>query len=529
MTLTFCRPVHTRTGTSGGRPPGRGLIGGVPVDHRRPSRGSTVHPGLLVLALALGVTTLSLLQSLVVPVLGSIQRQLDISAGAAGWVLTANLLAAAVLTPVLGRLGDLRGERPVILGILIAVAVGTVLAIVSPSLPLLLVGRVLQGSSYGLFPLSISVLRRELPAERLSVAMSVVSSTLAVGGVAGLVATGLLSGPGSDYRRPFWIGLGVTLLSLALCYRVLPRRPAAGTGRVDWWGAVVLGTGLVPLLLPVSQGHSWGWTSPAVLGSLAASLLILTGWVLLERRLREPLVRPGMLADRRTVIPNVAGLMTGVALFASFLAVLQYVQAPPALAGYGFGASVLGASVIFLLPGGVAGIALAPFAGRLVTRLGALPTLIGGSLFGVAGFPLLAFLRGQPWLVVVAGLLTQVSVTMAYAALPALVVQAVAEEETGVANAVNSIARSVGQALGSTVAVTLIAGGLDPATGFPRASAFTQVALLGAVASVAVVAVGVIGLLGDRRRGTGRRPDPLAPVEEATARAGEWSPVSGIR
>src|SRR5918993_27398 len=119
----------------------RGLIDGVP----RPDGavgGTAVRPGLLVLALGLGVTTLSLLQSLVVPVLGSIEDQLGVSPGAAGWVLTANLLAAAVLTPVLGRLGDLRGERPVILGILIAVCAGTVLAIVATSLPLLLVGRI---------------------------------------------------------------------------------------------------------------------------------------------------------------------------------------------------------------------------------------------------------------------------------------------------------------------------------------------------------------------------------------------------
>jgi predicted MFS family arabinose efflux permease len=482
-----------------------------------------------VLALALGVTTLSLLQSLVVPVLGTIEDQLDVSAGAAGWVLTANLLAAAVLTPVLGRLGDLRGERPVILAILVTVAAGTLLAIVTTSLPLLLVGRILQGASYGLFPLSMSVLRRELPDARLSVAMSVVSSTLAVGGVAGLVATGLISGDGGDYRRPFWIGLAVTLASLALAFRVLPHRSSSGSGRVDWWGALVLGAGLVLLLLPVSQGHTWGWGSPAVLGCFAGSVAVLAGWVLLQRRTAEPLVRPAMLADRRTIVPNVAGLMTGIALFASFLAVLQFVQAPPERTGYGFGASMLEASVVYLLPGGVAGILLAPFAGRVVTRLGALPTLLGGAVSGVAGFLLLAFLRAEPWLVILAGLLTQLAVTVAYAALPTLVVRAVQEEETGVANAVNSIARSVGQALGSTVAVTLIAGSFDPATGFPRDVAYTQVSLIGALATLAVAVTAVVGLAADRHGRGGHRRDPLTSVEEATAGAGEWSPVSGIR
>ncbi len=492
-------------------------------------RDTAVRPGLLVLALAVGVTTLSLLQSLVVPVLGTIEDQLDVSSSAAGWVLTANLLAAAVLTPVLGRLGDLRGERPVILGILVAVALGTLLAIVTSSLPLLLVARILQGSSYGLFPLSISVLRRELPAGRLSVAMSVVSSTLAVGGVAGLVATGLLVGDGGDYRRPFWIGLGVTLASLVLAARVLPHRPASASGRVDWWGAAVLGAGLVLLLLPVSQGHMWGWGSPAVVGCLAGCVVVLAGWIALQRRTAQPLVRPGMLADRRTIVPNVAGLMTGIALFASFLAVLQYVQTPPEVAGYGFGASVLEASVVYLVPGGIAGVVVAPFAGKVVTRLGALPTLLAGALAGVAGFLLLAFLRGEPWLVILAGLLTQLSVTVAYAALPALVVQAVREDETGVANAVNSIARSVGQALGSTVAIMLIAASLDPATGFPRASAYTGVGLIGALATLAVAVVAVVGMVADRRGDRGRRTAAPAGVEEATACAGEWSPVSGIR
>ena len=126
-------------------------------------QATPARPALLVVALSLGVTTLSLLQSLVVPVLGVIATQLGVSPGAAGWVLTANLLAAAVLTPVLGRLGDLQGERPVMLAILVAVVLGTLLTLLATSLPLLLVGRVLQGASYGLFPLAISVLRREVP------------------------------------------------------------------------------------------------------------------------------------------------------------------------------------------------------------------------------------------------------------------------------------------------------------------------------------------------------------------------------
>ncbi|MGY1698967.1 MFS transporter [Geodermatophilus sp. SYSU D00766] len=474
------------------------------------------------------MTTLSLLQSLVVPVLGPIGEQLGVSPAAAGWVLTANLLAAAVLTPVLGRLGDVHGERPVVLGILTAVAVGTLLAIVTRSLPLLLVARVLQGSSYGLFPLSISLLRRELPPERLSVAMSIVSSTLGVGGVVGLVAAGLLTGDGGDYHRPFWVGLGVTLVSLALAAVLLPRRPATATGGVDWAGAGLLGIGLVLLLLPVSQGNAWGWTSPATLGCAAGAVVVLTGWVLFQRHRAAPLVRPALLADPRMLVPNLAGLATGVGLFVSFLVVMQYVQTPPEAAGYGFGAPVLEAAVVFLLPGGVLGIALAPVAGRVVDRVGPLLTLLSGSLAGVAGFLVLAVARDEPAAVVVAGLLTQAWVTVAYAALPTLVVSAVRPSETGVANAVNSIARSVGQAIGSTVTVALLGAAVDPATGFPRASSFTVVSLLGAGAALLVALVSLAGMARTRREDRDDA-DGTADVGRATACAGEWSPVSGLR
>jgi predicted MFS family arabinose efflux permease len=485
--------------------------------------------GLLVATLALGVTTLSMLQSLVVPVLGPIAGQLGVSAEAAGWVLTANLLAAAVLTPVLGRLGDTRGERPVVLAVLAAICAGTLLAALSSSLPLLLAARVLQGSSYGLFPLSISVLRRELPRARLPVAMSVVSSTLAVGGVVGLVATGLLTGSGGDYHRSFWLGFGVAGVALAMAVAVLPQRPPAASGRVDWRGALVLGAGLVLVLLPLSQGSTWGWASPAVLGMLAAAAVTLTGWVLLQRRTAEPLVRPALLTDRRMVVPNIAGLLTGMCIFTSFLAVLQYVQTPPGTAGYGYGATVLGAAVVYLLPGGVAGILVAPLAGRVVRRAGGLPTLLAGALVGVAGFAVLVFLRFAPWLFVLAGVLTQLSVTVAYAALPALVVQAVRPDETGVANAVNSIARSSGQALGSTLAVTLLAALVDPATRLPQEAAYAWIGLVGLVCCAGVAVVSLAGWRMDRRAGSARTPDGLADVEEATARAGEWSPVSGLR
>ncbi|MEO6880072.1 MAG: MFS transporter, partial [Mycobacteriaceae bacterium] len=295
---------------------------------------------LLLPALSFVVMVVAVLQTLVVPVLADIGTQLNASTAAVGWVVTANLLAAAVMTPVLGRLGDIHGKRVVLVGILIAVALGSLLAALTASLPLLIAARVLQGASFGLFPLGIAVLRDELPAARLTSGMAVVSGTLGVGGGFGLVLTGLLTDGGADYRRIFWLALGVSLVALLLTVMVVPRRAGAG-GRMDWGGGVVLGASLVLLLLPLSQGHAWGWGSPLTVGSLVLAVLTFVTFLLLERRLATPLVSPRMFTYRPVLVTNLAAVCVGMALFISFLGVSTLVQVPTAAASYGFTASVL--------------------------------------------------------------------------------------------------------------------------------------------------------------------------------------------
>src|SRR3954468_13396263 len=216
-------------------------------------------PSRLALPVAsYAVLLVSALQTLVVPVVANIQADLGVSATAASWVVTANLLAAAVFTPLIGRLGDLHGRRPVMAGVLIVVLAGSILAATTSSLPLLLVARVAQATSFGLFPLSISVLREELPPAKLTGAMAIVSGMLAVGAGLGLTVTGLLMRHDGDYHRLFWLGTALTAIGIAGVW-TLPRRAAVATGRLDWIGAGLLGLGLVLLLMPLEEGNSWGW------------------------------------------------------------------------------------------------------------------------------------------------------------------------------------------------------------------------------------------------------------------------------
>jgi MFS family permease len=489
--------------------------------------------GLLIVALAVTVANLSLLQTLVVPVLSMIATQLDTSLTAVGWVLTANLLAAAVLTPLLGRLGDVYGKRPVMIGILVAVLIGTLIALFTSSLPVLIVARVLQGASYGLFPLSMSVLREEIPAEKLTMAMSIVSATLGGGGVIGLLATGLLTRGGADYHRPFWLGLVITAVALVLLVIALPKRaPLTNGASVDWLGAGILGLGLVLLLLPISQGHAWGWGSARTLGSFAGSAVVLTGWIQVERRIKHPLARPALLARPAVIMPNVAGLFVGFGLFTSFLAITAFAESPKAITGYGFSASVLTASAVYLLPGGVLGVLIAPFIGQFVHRSGGYRALLLGSVLGVTGFAGMSVFHTAPWEFILFATLTQLTVTIGFAALPALLVQAVEPADTGVANSVNSIARSVGSAVASALVVTLLSSNIDAVTQLPKEAAYDLILGLGAAAFAINVGISLLGLSSGRaqqRLDRNENNETLAAQERSGALAAEFSPVSAAR
>ncbi|GAA3611923.1 MFS transporter [Kineosporia mesophila] len=499
----------------------------VAVDSSSPtskSENGQPQTGLLVVGLATAVMTLSLLQTLVVPVLSRIAEQLDADLTAVAWVLTANLLAAAVATPVLGRMGDVYGRRPVMLGILVTVLIGILLALFTSSLPILILARVLQGTSYGLFPLSMGVLREEVPPHQLTSSMALVSATLGVGGVVGLLATGLLTQGDASYHRPFWFGLAVTLIALVIGFFTLPRRaPDGHHTSVDWIGGFILGGGLVLLLLPISQGERWGWGSPLTIGLFVAAVVVLGGWLVVEGRIAQPLASPKLLANRGVAMTNLAGLLVGFGLFGAFLGITDFVETPSQVTGYGFGASVLRASALYLLPGGVAGVIAAPFIGKYVHKVGGGRALATGAIFGLIGFAGMALFHDRSWHMIVFGIFTQLAVTFGFATLPALLVQSVSPAETGVANSVNSIMRSVGSAVASALIVSLLTAMADDRTGLPSEGAYVVIFTMGAVAFAIVALIGLFGV-------RGHRPVPAQEEREeaAVSMAGEFSPVSGL-
>ena len=255
--------------------------------------------------------TVAVLQTGVVPVLGVMARQLHASPVDVSWAVTANLLAAAATTPLIGRLADLNVKKNVLLAVLLVVLAGSVLGATTTSLPLLIVARVLQGASFSLYPIGVSILREELPADRLMSAMAVLSGVLGFGGGMGLVITGLLMRGDAGYHRVFWFTVAFTVLVITAVLVQVPRRPRSSEGSVDWIGAAGLAVGLSPLLLAITQGQTWGWTSPrtVAVGVMGAAALAVWWWG--EQRAAQPLVSTTMLTRRSMLLTNTATVAVG--------------------------------------------------------------------------------------------------------------------------------------------------------------------------------------------------------------------------
>jgi MFS family permease len=438
----------------------------------------------LVATLSVVVLTVAVLQTAVVPVLGAIATQLGEPPAAVSWVVTANLLAAATATPLIGRLADLRNKKRVLLAVLVLVFGGSLLAATTASLPLLVVGRILQGGAFALYPVAVSILRDELPPEKLVRSIAALSAMLGFGGGLGLVVTGLLMTDDAAYQRVFWLCTVFTAVVTIAAWRVVPDRPRRVHAEIDWRGGAALAAGLAGVLLAISEGPRWGWTSPATVVAAVAGVVVLNRWWVWSRRCANPLVSTAMLRRRPVLLGNLATLLVGMGLYFSFLGTTGFVQAP----GYGFGASVLDSSVEFLLPGALAAGVTALVAGRYIERFGPRVVIAAGASAGAIGFTALLFWHSAPWQVIIAGLLTNAYISLAYGALPVLVIQDVAEDETGIATSLNAIFRKVGSAIAAAIFAALLNPGADGGT--PE-TAFTAIFALGAVTAVVAILLAV--------------------------------------
>jgi predicted MFS family arabinose efflux permease len=433
----------------------------------------TVRLRAVVAVLAAAGLVGILSQALLIPLLGDLPARLDVSGEAASWAMTICLVAAAVATPVSGRLADIVGRKRVLVCCLVATTVGSVLCASGGHYPLLLAGRALQGASSAVIPLGISVLAEIAVGVGLQRGAALISATMGIGTAGGVAFSGLIAGL-IDWTVVFWVAAGLGLLVTAAVVLVVPSPRAdraSARASFDGIGCVLLSVGLTTGLLAVTNGGRWGWVSAPTIGCALGGLLVLAGWWRWERRTTDPLVDLDSATEPRMALVQVASVLAGVAMFTHVLVLPVLLQHPVD----GSAVSILVAGLC-LVPAGVAMMLAAPLGSWLVDRRGARWALVAGLVCSSTGYAASAATAPWPAVVVVASVVIGVGIGLSFATLPFLVVRLTVPEAVGAANGLNTLMRMIGASVSSAVIGALLAVHAGTAPGYALAYGWGAVA-----------------------------------------------------
>ncbi|HEY1853943.1 MAG TPA: MFS transporter [Solirubrobacterales bacterium] len=469
---------------------------------RSPEVGTALVPVLVGITLV--VSTIS---SLGAPLLPSVADALSVSLSSAQWSLTAALLAGAVAAPVLGRLGDGPHRRGAILGALVVVTVGGVVAGAAQTLPLLITGRALQGIGLGLAPIAMAAARDHLPAERAAGIIGLLSVSAATGVGAGYPISGLIA-ERFDVHVAFVFGAVLSAAAFVAAFLVIPRSRLTSTVPLDVPGALVGGLGVIALLIGVGQGTEWGWLSAPVLGCFAVAAAVLAAWVRMQLRLPAPLVDLRQLRHRAVLGADFAALLLGVALYMFLTVVTEFVQTPSEV-GFGFGASPLVAGLC-LVPFSAFSLAASRLVGPLARRVGTPAALALGSVAIAVAGAFFAIEHEALWEAFAAMGLLGVGFGFTYAAIPGLIARSVPASEVGSAMGFYQVVRSIGFSVGSALVASVIAVNEVAGSAFPAVGGYTLALWVGTVICLLAALVALVL--------SPRPPRPPTTEEERLAR-----------
>lgn len=464
------------------------------------------HHKVTLAVVAAAAVAYSVQQTMVIPAIPTFQDEFHSSGTTSAWLLTSFLLSSSVATPILGRLGDMFGKRKVLVWLLLVFAVGSVISALAQSMGVLIAGRAIQGVAGGVFPLCYGIVRDEFPAGEVAGGIGLISAIFGVGAGVGLVASGLIVDH-LDVAWTFWASLPVTLGAAAAALLFVPESPTRVPGKVDWPGATILSAGLIMVLLAITEGQDWGWTSVKTLGIAADGLLMLVLFVLYELRVAAPLVDMRMMARRVVSTTNIAAMFIGAGMYGSFILIPELAQLDPADTGFGFGAGVLGGA-LFLLPCTMFMLLGSSQSGRIGDRVGHRAPLALGAGVAVFGYLAIAFLHDERWEVYVGSAIVGIGIGLAFASQANLILADVPQNQTGIATGMNTIFRTVGGAVGTTVTASVISSSMEG--GFPTEGSYSTAFVILAISSASgvIAALALPAAAGGRARSPWRRLMP---------------------
>ncbi len=408
-------------------------------------------PYLILTVLTLTTMITMYVEAMVIPSLPHIQAALSATDEEAAWVVSAYLVVGAAVAPLFGKMGDVYGKKKLYLVSLSLYSVAVLLAGFSPNIYFLIAARAVQGFGFTLFPLGLAIITDVFPRDRVAVAQGILSAMVAIGMTVGMIAGAYIE-EYLGWRAMFHIAFGLSAVMLAASAAALESRPPIRHESIDFVSTLLLSGATALVLLYLTEAPYRGWTSVTQLALVTAGAALYAGFFAYELRSSNVLISLDLLKRRNVVVANLAGLISGIAMFMLYLGVIYFAEEQPP---YGLGMSVISAAMS-LLPATLAMIVISPLVGLATSRLGPKPVLIYGSLVAAVGFYLFNFDRYGPVQLAVDSFVTGVGVVSIMVPIVNMVAVSMPEDAVTVGLGFNTMVRFLGSAVGPVLSATLM-------------------------------------------------------------------------
>ncbi|MDN3482649.1 MFS transporter [Arthrobacter sp. APC 3897] len=476
---------------------------------------------VLVLVLAEIVSAFEL--SMMYVTLPTLMRDFQVDANTVAWVVTAFLLVSASAGVLGGRFGDLYGRRKVMVIALAIAAVGSVISLLGGSLGMIILGRAIQGVTGAVLGLAFGLAREHLDEKRVPVGISMVGASALIAGGGGALIAGFMIDAFS-WHGIFIFAAVVSVLAAAGIQWVIPRDTVLpGREKPDYLGALLLPVAVSAILLAFSGASKTGFASAQFIALISIGTAATAVWAWWELRVESPIVNLRMFKNRQIALAMTATVLAAVGPLGGGNVPAQLIMQSPASSGYGLGLSPTGAGVL-ISSTLLVGYLFSPLGGKLAFRYGARTVFIIGLAVVALVIPIILLTYGSVLMFIIAMVLNSTGISLAYGALPNLLIEVVPETHTSETAGTNTMIRNIGQSAAVAIGAYILASHTDPATAAVAqegiSSAFIFVFIFAAL-SVAVAlmlrrapARWIPETPAERniRRGTVARPEDVLPA-----------------
>ncbi|MCI4366339.1 MAG: MFS transporter [Thermoplasmata archaeon] len=466
----------------------------------------------ILLLLAGLVAIILYVEGMLTPSLPEIQATFGITSSQASLILSSYLVVGVALTPVVGKLGDIYGKRLVLGIVLVTYAACVSVTGFSPNFTFMIAARAFQGVGLTIIPLGMALVREEFPKSEVTRAQGILAAMIGVGFAISLPLGAWVSntyGWRFTYHSAIPAVLLLTVLTIVFLKESAYKRPNV---KVDFVGAFTLGLALALVVLGLSEGPTWGWTSLPTLGTIVLGVLLMAPVYLFERRFLaqggEPILDLRLLGKRNVLVSNVVLGFAGLGMFLALFS-LSYRFELPGPSSFGESIFIAGLS---LVPMALSMLVFAPIAGSTVSRTGVKPLAVLGGALGAVGFLAVA-LASTLMQIYAAEILIGAGLAFLNASVVNFLVLSVEPREMGLATSMNSVFRYLGSSIGAPIGGSILTTYLvawspaahAPALMVPGKEAFELPFL---IAAVMMAIAGGLSLLGREVLGPRASPGP---------------------